>query len=80
MNPGVSISSSDKSNIPESYAIVPHKIEMDQAVLGFRRTMWTGDSDLRPSMASTYRWTTSQSGFRDQLRHNSLYGADPVEA
>jgi len=29
-NPGVSVSSSNKSNIPESYAIVPNRPELDQ--------------------------------------------------
>src|SRR5262249_20682805 len=32
VNPGISISTSRESNIPESYAIVPNKLELDQAI------------------------------------------------
>src|SRR5260370_39185117 len=31
INPGISVSTSNKSNIPESYAIVPNRLELDQA-------------------------------------------------
>ena len=37
LNPGGAASSSNNSNIPESYAIVPNMVEMDQAVLRFDR-------------------------------------------
>ena len=36
-NVGFDFSTSNKSNIPESYAIVPNKLELDQAVLRFER-------------------------------------------
>jgi hypothetical protein len=32
INPGISVSTSNRSNIPESYAIVPNRLELDQAV------------------------------------------------
>ena len=51
VNAGFDFSTSNKSNIPESYAIVPNKLELDQAVVrmnAFRTpckgSTWTGDS------------------------------------
>jgi hypothetical protein len=87
LNPGISISSSDHSNIPESYAIVPDKIEMDQAVLRFERVPDTIQTDhvdwgfrFTTIYGIDYRWTTAQGWFSEQLlKRNSLYGADPVE-
>src|SRR5258708_20268040 len=37
VNPGISVSTSNKSNIPESYAIVPNRLALDQAVLRLER-------------------------------------------
>ena len=37
LNPGGDASTSRNSNIPESYAIVPNKLEVDQAVLRVER-------------------------------------------
>ncbi len=87
-NPGFTGSTSDESNQPESYAIVPNKVEMDQAVLRFERVPDTVQTDhvdwgfrLTTLYGIDYRWTTAQGWFSDQLfRHNSLYGADPLEA
>ena len=88
INPGVSISTSKNSNIPESYAIVPNKLEMDQFTLRFDRIPDTVQTDhvdwgfrLTVLYGIDYRWTTAQGWFSGQLlQHNSLYGADPVEA
>jgi len=88
LNPGISVSSSEHSNIPESYAIVPDKIEMDQAVLRFERVPDSAQTDhvdwgfrFTTLYGIDYRWTTSQGWFSDQLlQRNSLYGADAVEA
>jgi hypothetical protein len=61
VNAGFDLSTSNKSNIPESYAIVPNKLELDQAVLRFERLPDTvqrdhvdwGDSASAQCTAST---------------------------
>jgi hypothetical protein len=88
INPGGDVSTSKDSNIPESDAIVPNKLEMDQAVLRFERvpdSMQTNHIDwgfrLTTMYGIDYRWTTAQGWFSEQLlKRNSLYGADPEEA
>jgi hypothetical protein len=88
VDPGISISTSHDSNIPESYAIVPNKLELDQAILRFERLPDTVQTDhvdwgfrLTALFGIDYRWTTSQGWFSSQLlKRNRLYGADPVEA
>lgn len=86
-NPGFAVSTSNNSNQPLSYAIVPNKLEMDQAVLRFERVPDTAQTDhvdwgfrFTTFYGIDYRWTTAQGWFSDQLLgRNSLYGADPVE-
>ena len=88
VNAGFDFSTSDKSNIPESYAIVPNKLELDQAVVRIERLPDTVQRDhvdwgfrLTPMYGIDYRWTTAQGWFSGQLlSHNRLYGFDPVEA
>ena len=88
LNPGFNLSTSKNSNQPLSYAIVPNKIEMDQAVLRFERVPDTAQTDhvdwgfrFTTFYGIDYRWTTAQGIFSNQLLgRNSLYGADPVEA
>ncbi|HTB10579.1 MAG TPA: TonB-dependent receptor [Bryobacteraceae bacterium] len=88
LNPGGDASTSKNSNVPESYAIVPNKVEMDQAVLRIERVPDTVQTDnvdwgfrLSTIYGIDYRYTTAQGWFSGQLlKHNSLYGADPVEA
>src|SRR6267143_391787 len=88
INPGISVSTSNRSNIPESYAIVPNRIELDQGVLRIERLPDTVQTDhvdwgfrLTPIYGIDYRWTTSQGWFSGQLlKNNFLYGFDPVEA
>jgi DNA-binding response OmpR family regulator len=87
LNPGYSLSTSKFSNYPQSYSIVPNKIEMDQAVLRIERQPNTVETDhidwgFRLSLlyGIDYRFTTAQGYFSSQLlNRNSLYGADPVE-
>jgi len=88
VNAGFDFSTSNKSNIPESYAIVPNKLELDQAVVRIERLPDTVQRDhvdwgfrLTPMYGIDYRWTTAQGWFSGQLlNHNRLYGFDPVEA
>jgi hypothetical protein len=87
VNPGISVSTSRESNIPESYAIVPNKPQLDQGILRFERVPDTVQTDqvdwgfrLTGLYGIDYRWTTSQGWFSGQLlARNQLYGADPVE-
>ncbi len=87
VNPGISISTSDESNIPESYAIVPNKPQLDQAILRFERTPDTVQTDhvdwgfrFTTLYGIDYRWTTAQGWFSGQLlKRNRLYGVDPLE-
>ena len=80
LNPGGTASTSNDSNIPESYAIVPNRLEMDQAVLRFDRipdSVQTRHIDwgfrLTILYGIDYRWTTSQGWFSEQLlQRNSL--------
>jgi Putative beta-barrel porin-2, OmpL-like. bbp2 len=88
VNAGFDFSTSNKSNIPESYAIVPNRLELDQAVVRFERLPDTVQRDhvdwgfrLSPMYGIDYRWTTAQGWFSGQLlNHNRLYGFDLVEA
>ena len=81
-------STSNKSNIPESYAIVPNKLELDQAVVRIERLPDTVQRDhmdwgfrVTPMYGIDYRWTTAQGWFSGQLlNHNRPYGFDLVEA
>ncbi|MDN3547696.1 outer membrane beta-barrel protein [Mucilaginibacter aquaedulcis] len=86
--PGVNFSTSKNSNIPMSYAIVPNKLELDQAVLRIERQPNTVQTDhldwgfrLSTFYGMDYRYTTSKGWFSNQLlKNNNLYGVDPVEA
>jgi hypothetical protein len=88
INAGGTASTSHQSNVPESYAIVPNKLELDQAVLRVERVPDTVQTDhvdwgfrLSTIYGIDYRYTTAQGWFSQQLlKRNSLYGADPVEA
>jgi len=88
INPGISVSTSNKSNIPESYAVVPNRVELDQGVIRIERLPDTVQTDhvdwgfrVTPMYGIDYRWTTAQGWFSGQLlNHNYLYGFDPVEA
>jgi hypothetical protein len=88
-NPGMGYSSSHQSNIPLSYAIVPRRLEMDQLVLRIERnpdTVQTEHCDWGFRMSNLfgidYRYTAAPGwnpAGRELLKHNRLYGYDPVE-
>ncbi len=74
VNAGFDFSTSNESNIPESYAIVPNKIELDQSVVRFERLPDTVQKDhvdwgfrLTPMYGIDYRWTTAQGGPADNF-------------
>lgn len=87
VNPSFNSSSSNQSNIPLSYNIVPNRIELDQFVLRVERipdTVQTEHIDWGFRVSNLYgidyRFTTAQGYFSQQLlQHNFLYGYDPVE-
>ncbi|MBX9724476.1 MAG: porin, partial [Candidatus Obscuribacterales bacterium] len=88
-NPGIDHSSSRYSNIPNSYAIVPNRLELDQLILRTERvpdSVQTEHCDwgFRSSIlyGIDYRFTTAQGWYpatKQLLQHNALYGFDPVE-
>jgi Putative beta-barrel porin-2, OmpL-like. bbp2 len=88
VNPSFNWSSSKNSNVPMSYAVVPNHIELDQVVLRIERQPNTVQTDhfdwgfrLSNMYGIDYRYTTGKGYFSNQLlKHNNLYGYDPVEA
>jgi putative OmpL-like beta-barrel porin-2 len=80
-------SNSKNSNTPASYWIVPNTIQMDQYVFRIERETDSVQTDhIDWGFRSThiygidYRYTTAGGWFSDQLlRHNDLYGYDPLE-
>ncbi len=81
------LSTSDKSNTPESYWVRPNHMDMDQALLRLERIPDTVQTDhidygFRVSVdyGIDYRYFTAGGWFSEQLlKHNSLYGWDPTE-
>lgn len=88
VNPSYNRSTSENSNYPLTYSIVPNHLELEQLVLRLERTPDTvqvekADWGFRLSnmYGIDYRFTTSQGYFSSQLlQNNNLYGYDPVEA
>ena len=88
INPSFNLSSSQNSNTPEGYDLVPKRFELQQLVLRIQRAPNTVQTDhvdygfcLTNLFGIDYRYTIAQGIFSDQLlRHNNLYGYDPVEA
>jgi hypothetical protein len=86
-DPGALISTSQHSSFPMTYNIDPNMVNMDQFILRVERQPDTTQTDhadwgFRVSnlVGIDYRWTTAEGYFSNQLlRHNQLYGYDPVE-
>jgi hypothetical protein len=80
-------STAKTSNTPASYWIVPNRYELDQLVFRLEREPDTVQQDhIDIGFRSTlfygmdYRYTTAGGWFSDQLlKHNLLYGWDPIE-
>jgi hypothetical protein len=80
-------STAKNSNTPDSYWIVPNRYELDQLVLKVERYADTTQEDhadwgFRSAnlYGIDYRYTTAGGWFSAQLlKHNHLYGMDPVE-
>jgi hypothetical protein len=80
-------STAKNSNVPSSYWVVPNRFELDQLIFKLERLADTVQTDHIDwgfrSIAlygMDYRYTTAGGWFSDQLlKHNSLYGWDPVE-
>jgi hypothetical protein len=76
-----------KSNLPTAYWIVPNSYQLDQAVFKLEREVDTVQTDhIDWGFRSIhlygidYRYTTAGGWFSQQLlKHNNLYGYDPVE-
>ena len=87
INPSFNLSTSKDSNLPMGYDIVPNRIELDQFVLRLERQPDTVQVDhldwgfrLTNLFGIDYRATIAQGLLSSQLlKHNNLYGYDPVE-
>ncbi|HXY32878.1 MAG TPA: outer membrane beta-barrel protein, partial [Planctomycetaceae bacterium] len=80
-------STSQHTNQPDSYWIVPNRAELDQAVLRFERQAdmvqtdhWDWGFRFTSVYGMDYRYLTSGGWFSQQaLLENQLYGYDPTE-
>ena len=80
-------STAKQSNSPDSYWLVPNRLELDQAVVRFERELDSVQTDhidwgFRSSFlyGIDYRYMTAGGFFSDQLlEHNRLNGFDPTE-
>jgi len=80
-------STSENSNIPSSYWIVPNTFLLDQAIVRVERQVDSAQTDhfdwgFRSTLlyGTDYRYMTAGGWFSDQLLvHNNLYGFDPTE-
>jgi hypothetical protein len=80
-------STSKNSNLPDSYWIVPDRLELDQYVFRIEREVDSVQTDhIDVGFRSTllygidYRYMTAGGWFSDQLLNNNrLYGVDPTE-
>ncbi len=87
VEPSYNVSSSNSSNIPMSFDIVPNKLVLDQFVLTAERlpnTLQTQNIDfgfkIMNILGIDYRYTIAQGIFSSQLyQNNNLYGDDPLE-
>ena len=87
LSAGANVSSSNHSNAPTSYDIIPNNVVLDQVGIKFDLQPNTVQTDhvsygfLSTTIFGTdYRYTTGSGYFSDQLlKHNNKYGFDPAE-
>ena len=87
LDAGIVLSNSKNSLSPYSYNILPNRPVLDQAVLRVERVPDTAQTDhvdwgfrLSNVFGVDYRTTVAKGWFSDPLlKHNNLYGYDPVE-
>jgi hypothetical protein len=89
VDPGVGYSSSARSNLPNSYYVVPRHLVLDQLILRVERepdTVQTEHKDwgfrATALYGIDYRWTTAKGwgpASNELLNRNDEYGFDPVE-
>jgi hypothetical protein len=80
-------STAKNSNTPDSYWIVPNRLELDQFVFRLERQVDSVQTDhidwgfrATALYGMDYRYMTAGGWFSDQLlKHNALYGWDPTE-
>ncbi len=86
-DPVVTFGTSQHSNVPLSYSIVPNSLQLSQAILIFERVTDSVQTDhidwgfkFTSLYGIDYRYTTAKGWFSDQLlKHNNLYGYDPLQ-
>ena len=86
-DPSVTFGTSQRSNVPLSYSIVPNSLQLSQAILIFERVTDSVQKDnidwgfkFTQLYGIDYRYTTAKGWFSDQLlKHNRLYGYDPLQ-
>ena len=87
IDPGANISSSNKSNAPTSYDLIPNNVVLDQVGLKFDLQPNTVQTDhvsagflVTTIFGTDYRYTTGKGYFSNQLLgNNNKYGFDPAE-
>ena len=87
VNVSANLSTSEDSNIPSSYWIVPNSVQADQVLLRVEREVDSAQTeDVDFGFRATllygldYRYMTAGGWFSQQLlEHNYLYGFDPTE-
>jgi hypothetical protein len=86
VDPSYNISTSAKSNLPNTYNFIPNRFELDQSVINIERQADTVQTDhvdwgfvFTGLYGLDYRFTTAKGYFSNQLlKSNNLYGFDPV--
>lgn len=85
--PSFNLSTSQKTNIPVAYNIIPNSVELNQLVLRIEREPNTVQTDhfdwgfrVTNLYGEDYRYTTAKGWLSNgYFRKNNLYGYDPVE-
>jgi hypothetical protein len=86
INPGLNLSTSKRSNLPEGYNIFPNRLDLDQAVLYVERTPDTVQTDhvdwgfrAGGMYGIDYHFTTAKGWLSQQLlQDHRQYGFDPL--